>query len=59
MSPKKIALPLDVDVRVSDVRSPGADTSISPKRSEGRCRALAKACGYAVGEVFTDLDEMK
>lgn len=56
MSPKKIALPLDIYVRVSDVRGRSGDSFISPKDQEERCRALAKARGYRTGEVFTDLD---
>jgi DNA invertase Pin-like site-specific DNA recombinase len=56
MSPKKIAAPLDLYVRVSDVRGRSGDSFISPKDQEERCRALAKARAYRVGEVFTDLD---
>jgi DNA invertase Pin-like site-specific DNA recombinase len=56
MSPKKIAAPLDIYVRVSDVRGRSGDSFISPKDQEERCRALAKARGYRVGDVFTDLD---
>src|SRR4051794_22838631 len=56
MSPKKIAQPLDIYVRVSDVRGRSGDSFISPKDQEERCRALAKARGYRTGEVFTDLD---
>jgi DNA invertase Pin-like site-specific DNA recombinase len=56
MNPK-ITLPLDVYVRVSDVRGRSGDSFVSPKDQEERCRALAKARGYRVGEVFTDLDK--
>ena len=56
MSPKKIARPLDIYVRVSDVKGRAGDSFISPKDQEERCRALAKARGYQVGEVLTDLD---
>lgn len=56
MSPKKIALPLDIYVRVSDVRGRSGDSFISPKDQEERCRALAKARAYRTGDVFTDLD---
>jgi site-specific DNA recombinase len=56
MSPKTVALPLDIYVRVSDVRGRAGDGFISPKDQEERCRALAKARGYKTGEVFTDLD---
>jgi DNA invertase Pin-like site-specific DNA recombinase len=56
MSPKRITRPLDIYVRVSDVRGRAGDSFISPKDQEERCRALAKARGYKVGDVFTDLD---
>jgi len=56
MSPKRITRPLDIYVRVSDVRGRAGDSFISPRDQEERCRALAKARGYKVGEVFTDLD---
>src|SRR5438128_783640 len=56
MSPKRVSGPLDIYVRVSDVRGRSGDSFISPKDQEERCRALAKARGYEVGEVFTDLD---
>jgi DNA invertase Pin-like site-specific DNA recombinase len=56
MSPKKIALPLDVYVRVSDVRGRGGDSFISPKEQEERCRALAAARAFKVGLVFSDMD---
>src|SRR5437588_6528057 len=56
MSPKKITRPLDIYVRVSDVRGRAGDSFISPKDQEARCRALAEARGYAVGEVFYDHD---
>lgn len=56
MSPKKIAAPLDIYVRVSDTRGRSGESFISPQDQEERCRALAQARGYDVGEVFTDLD---
>src|SRR5215217_3562852 len=56
MSPKTIAAPLDIYVRVSDVRGRAGDSFISPKDQEERCRALAASRGYKVGEVLTDLD---
>jgi DNA invertase Pin-like site-specific DNA recombinase len=56
MSPKRITRPLDIYVRVSDVRGRAGDSFISPRDQEERCRALAKARGYKVGDVFTDLD---
>src|SRR5579862_5270510 len=55
MSPK-IHKPLDIYVRVSDTRGRSGDSFISPKDQEQRCRALAKARGYMIGDVFTDLD---
>src|SRR3954451_14526410 len=57
MSPKKVTRPLDIYVRVSDVRGRIGESFISPKEQEQRCRALAKARGYKVGQVFTDLDQ--
>jgi DNA invertase Pin-like site-specific DNA recombinase len=56
MSPKKVAGPLDLYIRVSDVRGRSGESFISPADQEARCRALATARGYQVGEVFTDLD---
>ena len=56
MSPHKVTKPLDIYVRVSDVRGRSGESFISPKDQEERCRALATARGYLVGEVFTDLD---
>src|SRR3954468_4576233 len=56
MSPKTIARPLDIYVRVSDVRGRSGDSFISPQEQEKRCRALARARGYKIGHVFTDRD---
>jgi DNA invertase Pin-like site-specific DNA recombinase len=56
MSPKKIAAPLDIYVRVSAVRGRSGDSFISPKEQEERCRGLATARGHRVGEVFYDHD---
>src|SRR5690349_6644898 len=56
MSPKKVSAPLDIYVRVSDVRGRAGESFISPDDEEARCRALAKARGYKVGEVFYDKD---
>ncbi len=56
MSPKRITRPLDIYIRVSDVRGRAGESFISPKDQEERCRALAKARGYKIGDVFTDLD---
>lgn len=56
MSPKRVTKPLDVYVRVSDVRGRAGDSFISPKDQERRCRSLAESRGLRVGEVFTDLD---
>ncbi len=58
MSPKgKITKPLDVYVRVSRVGGREGDSFISPAVQEERCRALATARDYRVGEVLTDLDK--
>ena len=56
MSPKKVTRPLDIYVRVSDVRGRAGDGFINPADQEQRCRALATARNYKTGEVFTDLD---
>ena len=42
MSPRKVTRPLDLYVRVSDVRGRSGDSSISPAEQEKRCRALAR-----------------
>lgn len=56
MSPKRVAAPLDIYVRVPDARGRSGESFISPSDQEERCRALAKGRGYQSGEVFTDLD---
>jgi DNA invertase Pin-like site-specific DNA recombinase len=56
VSPKKIRRPLDTYVRVSRVGGREGDSFISPEVQEEKCRALAKARGLKVGQVFTDLD---
>jgi DNA invertase Pin-like site-specific DNA recombinase len=56
VSPKKITRPVDLYVRVSRVAGREGDSFISPELQEEKCRALAKARGLQVGEVFTDLD---
>lgn len=56
MSPKRVSAPLDIYVRVSDVRGRSGESFISPADQEERCRALAKARGYETGKAFTDLD---
>jgi DNA invertase Pin-like site-specific DNA recombinase len=56
VSPKKITRPLDLYVRVSRVGGREGDSFISPELQEEKCRALAKARGLQVGEVFIDLD---
>ncbi len=56
MSPKRIAKPLDIYIRVSDVRGRSGESFISPKDQEERCLALARARGYEIGEVFEELD---
>lgn len=57
MSPKRVTKALDIYVRVSDTRGRTGESFISPREQEERCRALAQARGYKVGEVFKDLDE--
>jgi len=49
--------PVDIYVRVSQVGGRGGDSFISPKEQEARCRALAMARGYTVGQVFIDLNQ--
>jgi DNA invertase Pin-like site-specific DNA recombinase len=56
VSPKKITRPLDVYVRVSRVGGREGDSFISPEVQEEKCRALAKARGLKLGQVFIDLD---
>ena len=56
MSPKRIAKPLDIYIRVSDVRGRSGESFISPRDQEERCLALARARGYEIGEVFEELD---
>jgi site-specific DNA recombinase len=57
MSPKKVTAPLDVYVRVSDVRGRSGESFISPVEQEERCRGAITRRGYEVGEIFTDLDQ--
>ena len=54
MSPKPIAKPCDVYVRISDVRGREGDSYISPEVQEERCRAVLTARGLEVGEVFVE-----
>jgi DNA invertase Pin-like site-specific DNA recombinase len=56
VSPKRVSKPLDIYVRVSDVKGRAGDSFISPKDQEERCRALAQSRDFKVGEVLTDLD---
>src|SRR5262245_5606733 len=42
--------------RLSDTRGRSGDNFISPKDQEARCRGLALGRGYAVGEVFEELN---
>jgi len=56
MSPKKVAKPLDIYVRVSDVRSRADDSFISPDEQEQRCRAAIGSRGLEVGETFREMD---
>lgn len=58
MSPKdKASEPLDIYVRVSDVRARAGESFQSPKQQEERCRTQLKADGLEAGEVLIDLDE--
>jgi site-specific DNA recombinase len=56
MSPKKVTLPLDIYVRVSDVKGREGDSYISPSEQEDKCRAAAAArpVPFEVGEVFVE-----
>src|SRR5881227_1597799 len=56
MSPKKITKPLDIYVRVSDVKGREGDSFISPKEQADRCRSAAAARGLQIGEVFEELN---
>lgn len=56
MSPKRVTKPLDIYVRVSDVRGRAGDSFISPDEQESRCRAAIASRGLQVGEVFHELD---
>lgn len=56
MSPKRISRPLDIYVRVSDVRGRTGDSFISPQEQEDRCHAALASRGLDVGEVFRELD---
>jgi site-specific DNA recombinase len=56
MSPKRIAKPLDIYVRVSDVRGRAGDSFISPDEQEQRCRAAIVSRGLEIGETFRELD---
>lgn len=51
-----MTLPLDIYVRVSRVGGRDGDSFVSPQLQEERCRAMATARGFEVGEVITDLD---
>jgi site-specific DNA recombinase len=56
MSPKRVTKPLDIYVRVSDVRGRAGDSFISPDEQEHRCRAAIASRGLEVGAVFQELD---
>lgn len=56
MSPKRISRPLDIYVRVSDVKGRSGESFISPQEQERRCREIARQRGFEVGAVLTDLD---
>jgi len=58
MSPnKKPTKPVDIYIRVSQVRGRVGDSFQSPKQQEERCRAQLKADGLKAGAVFIDLDQ--
>jgi site-specific DNA recombinase len=57
MSPRKITKPLDIYVRVSRVGGRDGESYITETVQEERCRALAKARGLSVGQVFADRDQ--
>ena len=57
MTQKKITKPLDIYVRVSRVGGREGESYITEAVQEERCRALAKARGLALGQVFTDRDQ--
>lgn len=56
MSPKRIARPLDIYVRVSDTRGRAGESFISPEEQEDRCRAAIASRGLEAGEVFREMD---
>jgi site-specific DNA recombinase len=56
VSPKKIARPLDIYVRVSDVKGRAGESFQSPKEQEERCRAALASRGLEAGKVFRELD---
>lgn len=57
MSPKQVAKPVDIYVRVSTTKGREGDSFQSPKQQEDRCRQQLAADGLQVGKVFTDLDQ--
>jgi DNA invertase Pin-like site-specific DNA recombinase len=56
VSPKRVTKPLDIYVRVSDVRDRAGETFISPEDQEERCRAAIASRGLKVGDVFLELN---
>jgi site-specific DNA recombinase len=54
---KKPKKPVDIYIRVSQVRGRQGDSFQSPTQQEKRCRAQLKADGLKAGKVFTDLDQ--
>ena len=56
MSPKKGTRPLEIYVRVSDVRGRAGDGVHQPCRSGATLPGTRHARNYKTGEVFTDLD---
>ena len=51
MSPKKITKPLDIYVRVSDVKGREGDSFISPREQADRCRSAAEPYDWDGGVV--------
>jgi DNA invertase Pin-like site-specific DNA recombinase len=54
---KKPTKPVDIYVRVSQVRGREGDSFQSPKQQEDRCRAQLQADGLKPDKVFIDLDQ--
>jgi site-specific DNA recombinase len=57
MSPDKVTKPVDLYLRVSDVRGRAGESYISVPDQERKARGFCALKGYEVGQVFTDEDE--